>query len=129
KIGQNIQFTSLLLPGEGPGVRGKACPKLPEIARQIVVRYADDHILVVEKPAGLTTVRHADEVAALGKRAKKFLPPTLVDLLPMVLTSSGEPSPVRGRSRIRAVHRIDKETSGLVVLARTQEAETLLGKQ
>ena len=42
-------------------------------------------IIVVEKPAGLTTVRHADEVAALGKRAKKFLPPTLVDLLPAVL--------------------------------------------
>jgi 23S rRNA pseudouridine1911/1915/1917 synthase len=131
KIGQNIQLISPLPPGEGPGVRGKACSKTPEIARQIVVRYVDEHVLVVEKPAGLTTVRHADEVEALGKRAKKFLPPTLVDLLPTVLARSGEPSPVRGRlkGRIRAVHRIDKETSGLVVLARTQEAETHLGKQ
>src|SRR5262249_43161491 len=39
----------------------------------------------------------------------------------------GEPSRVKGR--IRAVHRIDKETSGLVVLARSQEAESRLGKQ
>ena len=30
---------------------------------------------------------------------------------------------------IRAVHRLDKETSGLVVLARTPEAESHLGKQ
>src|SRR5439155_24989716 len=80
---------------------------------------------VVEKPAGLTTVRHADEVESLGKRAKKFLPPTLVDLLPAVLTQQGE----RTKGRIRAVHRLDKETSGLVVLARTQEAERHLGKQ
>ena len=106
-------------------------PKLPEIARNIVVRFVDEHLVVVEKPAGLTTVRHADEVESLGKRAKKFLPPTLVDLLPAVLARAGEPSPVRGRlkGRIRAVHRIDKETSGLVVLARTSEAESHLGKQ
>jgi 23S rRNA pseudouridine1911/1915/1917 synthase len=82
-------------------------------------------VIVVEKPAGLTTVRHADEVQTLGKRAKKFLPPTLVDLLPGVLSSAGH----RNKGRVRAVHRIDKETSGLVVLARTAEAESHLGKQ
>jgi 23S rRNA pseudouridine1911/1915/1917 synthase len=97
----------------------------PDIAREVVVRHADEHILVVEKPAGLTTVRHADETAALGKRAKKFLPQTLVDLLPAVLARAK----VKGTGRVRAVHRIDKETSGLVVLARTPEAERHLGKQ
>ena len=105
-------------------------PRLPECARQIVVRHVDAEIIVVEKPAGLTTVRHADEVAALGKRAKKFLPPTLVDLLPVVM-AHGEPCRISGRvkGRVRAVHRIDKETSGLVVLARTPAAESHLGKQ
>lgn len=88
----------------------------------IVVRYVDAHIVVVEKPAGLTTVRHADEV---DRRARKFLPKTLVDMLPAELARQGHP--VKGR--IRAVHRIDKETSGLVVLARTPAAETHLGKQ
>jgi 23S rRNA pseudouridine1911/1915/1917 synthase len=91
-------------------------PALPDGARQIVVCHVDAEIIVVEKPAGLTTVRHADEVAALGKRAKKFLPRTLVDLMPAVLAHrDGEPCRVKGR--IRAVHRIDKETSGLMVLA------------
>jgi 23S rRNA pseudouridine1911/1915/1917 synthase len=88
----------------------------------IVVRYCDEHIVVVEKPAGLTTVRHADEVDA---RSRKFLPPTLVDLLPVVLTNLKK----QVKGRIRAVHRLDKETSGLVVLARSPQAESHLGKQ
>jgi 23S rRNA pseudouridine1911/1915/1917 synthase len=116
KAGQTIQFDAK------PHVYK---PSLPEAARGIVVRHVDAEIVVVEKPAGLTTVRHADEVAALGKRAKKFLPPTLVDLMPAVLAQTG----AKSKGRIRAVHRIDKETSGLVVLARTPEAESDLGKQ
>jgi 23S rRNA pseudouridine1911/1915/1917 synthase len=94
----------------------------PSLARQIVIRHIDEHLLVVEKPAGLTTVRHAGEVPA---RARKFLPASLVDLLPGVLAQKGH----RHKGRIRAVHRLDKETSGLVVLARTPAAESHLGKQ
>lgn len=112
KVGQHIQ-----LEGKPPPAKA-AQPS-------IVVRHIDEHVIVVEKPAGLTTVRHADEVESLGKRAKKFLPPTLIDLLPAVLAQSGVP----GKGRIRAVHRIDKDTSGLVVLARTPQAESHLGKQ
>ncbi len=89
----------------------------------IKIVYLDDHILVVDKPPGVTTVRHADEAKAFGPRARRYLPPTLVDLLPGVM-----PKKQRG-PRIRAVHRLDKETSGLVVLARTPAAETHLGKQ
>jgi 23S rRNA pseudouridine1911/1915/1917 synthase len=77
----------------------------------------------VNKPAGLTTVRHASEAEELGRRAQKFLPPTLIDLLPGIL-------PIKERTgRFRAVHRLDKETSGLVVVARTPAAETNLGLQ
>lgn len=115
KLGQHIQLE----------LKSSADKPIAESAPRIFVRFSDEHLVVVEKPAGLTTVRHADEVEALGKRAKKFLPPTLVDLLPDVLAGSGKP--IKGR--IRAVHRIDKETSGLVVMARTGEAESNLGKQ
>jgi 23S rRNA pseudouridine1911/1915/1917 synthase len=89
-------------------------------AEQIVVRYVDAHIVVVDKPPGLTTMRHAEEVAEFGQRGKRFLPPTLADLLPARLG-------VRGP--IRAVHRLDKETSGLLVFARNKVAERDLGKQ
>src|SRR5262245_44943718 len=98
-------------------------PPLSPLAQAIRVRHLDEHIVVVDKPAGLTTVRHAAEVEEVSRRARKFLPPTLVDLLPHVLPAKER------RGRLRAVHRLDKETSGLVVLARTAAAESHLGKQ
>src|SRR5262245_48487882 len=47
-----------------------------------IIVYADAQVLVVDKPAGLTTMRHPGEAAAFGRRARRFLPPTLADLLP-----------------------------------------------
>src|SRR5262249_3160859 len=89
------------------------------------IRYADKHIVVVDKPAGLTTMRHAEDVAEFGRRAQRYLPPTLADLVPdLVATRSSE-----RETHMRAVHRLDKETSGLVVFARTVEAERHLGRQ
>jgi 23S rRNA pseudouridine1911/1915/1917 synthase len=90
-----------------------------------VLRHVDPDVVVVDKPAGLTTMRHAEEAAEFGARGKRFLPPTLADLLPALLPPSrrGRPAPVR------AVHRLDRDTSGLVVFARTPEAEGHLGKQ
>ncbi len=88
-----------------------------------VIRFADAHLVVVEKPAGLTTMRHAHEAAEFGARGRRFLPPTLADLLPELLARGGK------RPRVRAVHRLDRETSGLVVFALTGEAESHLGRQ
>jgi len=89
------------------------------------VRFADAHVVVVDKPAGLTTMRHAEEVAEFGRRARRYLPPTLADLLPPLL-AAGRPGRL---PLVRAVHRLDKDTSGLVVFARTPEAERHLGLQ
>jgi 23S rRNA pseudouridine1911/1915/1917 synthase len=86
-----------------------------------VIRFADAHVVVVDKPAGLTTMRHPEEAAEFGARARRFLPPTLADLLPGLLGG--------GRARVIAVHRLDKETSGLVVFARTPAAARHLGRQ
>lgn len=90
-----------------------------------VVVFADEQVVVVDKPAGLTTMRHADEAREHGARAQRFLPPTLQDLLPAVLPRSRGGKP----AAVRAVHRLDKETTGLVVFARTPAAEGNLGKQ
>ena len=93
------------------------------------VRFVDDHVAVVDKPAGLTTMRHPEEAAQFGARGRRFLPPTLAELLPVALAAR----PKRGRQepapRVRAVHRLDKETSGLVVFALTVAAERNLDKQ
>jgi 23S rRNA pseudouridine1911/1915/1917 synthase len=89
------------------------------------ILFTDAHILVVDKPAGLTTVRHSSEIREIGTRARRFLPPTLVDLLPGLLVQARIP----GKKRLRAVHRLDKDTSGVLILARTPEAERNLGLQ
>src|SRR5262245_10855210 len=86
-----------------------------------VLVYSDDSIAVVNKPPGLTTMRHADETAEFGERAKHYLPATLADLLPAMLGRPGKP--------VRAVHRIDRDTSGVIVFARTQPAEVHLTEQ
>jgi 23S rRNA pseudouridine1911/1915/1917 synthase len=92
----------------------------PATPSGIVVRHADDAVAVVDKPAGLTTMRHADEAAEFGPRGKRFLPKTLADYLPRLIPGGGP---------LRPVHRIDRDTSGLVVFARNPEAEKNLGRQ
>jgi 23S rRNA pseudouridine1911/1915/1917 synthase len=85
-----------------------------------VLRHVDDAVVVVEKPPGVTTHRSGSEAAEFGQRGQRFLPSTLADRLPALLPGGGP---------ILAVHRIDRDTSGLVVFARTPEAEAALGKQ
>lgn len=92
----------------------------PAPAFDISLRYFDEVIAVVEKPFGLTTMRHAEEAAEFGARAKHYLPKTLADVLPGVL---GQREPVF------PVHRLDRDTTGLVVFALTKDAESHLGQQ
>jgi 23S rRNA pseudouridine1911/1915/1917 synthase len=126
--GQRLEvFVTEVEPSARPPARPqeKRERPLPVTSRLPTIRHADAQVVVVDKPAGLTTVRHAAETAEFGARAQRFLPPTLADLLPALL-SRGE----SGRQgRLRAVHRLDKETSGLVVFARTAQAERELGDQ
>jgi 23S rRNA pseudouridine1911/1915/1917 synthase len=108
-------------PSKAQGVPPTPRQSAPGLRPAIV--YADAHLVVVNKPAGLTTMRHSHEAAEFGERGRRFLPPTLQDLLPDLLSKG------RGKERLRAVHRLDKETSGLVVFARTPVAESNLGRQ
>jgi 23S rRNA pseudouridine1911/1915/1917 synthase len=95
-------------------------PKQPEL---IVIRHLDEDIVVVEKPSGISTMRHRSERE--WSEDRKALSPTLEDLVPKIIANrEGRPSP-----RLRIVHRLDKETSGLLVMARTVVAERMLGKQ
>jgi 23S rRNA pseudouridine1911/1915/1917 synthase len=80
--------------------------------------------MVVEKPAGIPTVRHPAEYHWPARR--RALAPTLDDL---VLSQIGVFSKKGTRPRLRVVHRLDKETSGLMVFARTVVAERGLGSQ
>lgn len=101
----------------------------PPRADDVRIHYVDAHLVVVEKPAGMTTMRHSEELDWPERR--KDRQPTLDEVLPRLLSkrqvdrSSGRVK----RPRIRAVHRLDRDTSGLLVFARTAEAERLLVHQ
>ena len=83
--------------------------------------YVDDAIVVVNKPVGLTTMRQKDEVEEFGEHGQKFLTRTLAGLLPGLLGTPDKP--------VIAVHRLDRDTSGLVVFARTRAAGESLTQQ
>lgn len=114
---------------EGDTVELLARPaKSPQVhIDQIPIRHIDEHIVVVEKPAGISTVRHPAERDWLEER--RLLVITLDDL---VMRQIGMRLPTKRhdpRPRLRVVQRLDKETSGLVVFARTVHAERGLGMQ
>ncbi|MGO8808307.1 MAG: RluA family pseudouridine synthase [Candidatus Sulfotelmatobacter sp.] len=105
----------------------KPAPAPPKPS-DVRVRYLDSHIVVVEKPAGMTTTRHKEERDWPARR--KQLQPTLDELLPAIIArmesrqrGKGVPPP------IRPVHRLDRETSGLLAFARSVKGERNLGEQ
>jgi len=99
----------------------------PTQADDIIVRHLDEHVIVVEKPSGVNTVRHPSERDWPERR--KELVPTLEDLVPRLIRLREGKWEKGPPPRLRVVHRLDKETSGLVVFARTVAAERGLGKQ
>jgi 23S rRNA pseudouridine1911/1915/1917 synthase len=100
----------------------------PPTHEDIVIRYLDGHVVVIEKPAGVTTVRHPEEAHWPARR--KQLQPTLDELLPKVIARYENKRLAKGTlPRIRPVHRLDRDTSGLMVFARSLEAERGLGQQ
>lgn len=107
-------------PPRAAGPNAPKKPAAPGLPASVIV-YEDDAVVVANKPAGLTTMRHKDEAEEFGARAQKFLPKTLADLLPVALGAPDRP--------LTAVHRIDRDTSGLVVFARTRAAAEHLTKQ
>jgi 23S rRNA pseudouridine1911/1915/1917 synthase len=99
----------------------------PRQEEAVVVRHLDEHVVVVEKPSGVSTVRHPVERNWTERR--KALSPTLEDFVPKIIARREGRVRKGPLPRLRIVHRLDKETSGLVVFARTVAAERGLGKQ
>lgn len=78
--------------------------------------FEDDHLIVVNKPAGMVVHPAAGNVDG-----------TLVNAL--LFHCAGRLSSINGVARPGIVHRIDKDTSGLLVVAKTDAAHEGLAKQ
>jgi 23S rRNA pseudouridine1911/1915/1917 synthase len=113
---------------EGQVVEVLAAPVAPPRQHEALrIRHLDAHVVVVEKPSGVSTVRHPVERDWPARR--KALHPTLEDLVPPLIAAREGKRRKGPLPRLRVVHRLDKETSGLVVFARTVAAEAGLGRQ
>jgi 23S rRNA pseudouridine1911/1915/1917 synthase len=100
RAGQQVEVAAM--PDPAPS----AAPPLPP------VRYRDEHLLVIAKPAGM--VVHPGHGRPDG---------TLVD----ALRGAGIPlAPAGGDERPGIVHRLDRDTSGLLVVASTDAAHAAL---
>jgi 23S rRNA pseudouridine1911/1915/1917 synthase len=91
-----------------------AGPPAPE-ARPLAVRYEDERLLVVAKPAGL--VVHPAPGHPTG---------TLVNAL---LGREGSLSSAGGQDRPGIVHRLDKDTSGLLLVAKDDATHQALARE
>jgi len=103
--GQEISYEFLSAPKKEP----------LDIDFDIEILYEDDDMLIVNKPSGLV-VHPAPSVKT----------PTLVDWL---MHKGISLSTISGEQRFGIVHRIDKETTGALVVAKNNESHTALSSQ
>jgi len=89
-------------------MRKRSNPVNRRLARGLVILYEDPDILVVDKPAGLLTVGTGTDKS----RTAYF-----------ILTDYVRRGSARSRNRVFIVHRLDRETSGVLIFAKSEEAK------
>ena len=108
------KFDHRLQPGDVVSVRSeKEKPARNRLPAAMKIHFEDEHLIVIHKPRNLLSVASESE---REKTAYHFLGDYV---------RGGQ---ARSRERIFIVHRLDQETSGLMVFARTSEAKELLQK-
>jgi tRNA pseudouridine32 synthase/23S rRNA pseudouridine746 synthase len=78
-----------------------------DLVRSLVI-YEDPHVLALNKPAGLSSQGGRGQVNTLDEMLWAFARP--------------------GKARPRLIHRLDRDTSGVILTAKTQPAASFLGK-
>lgn len=108
-------------------------PQPPSDA-DVRVLHLDESVVVIDKPSGMMSLRHVAEIDWPAR--KRALQPSADEV---VLRAVGRfqrgrddlsalPPKLR-RKHVRSVHRLDRDTSGLLLFARTVEAEQHLVRQ
>jgi RluA family pseudouridine synthase len=92
-------------------MRNHARRENPTLAKGLAILYEDGVILVVDKPAGLLTV---------GSDSGKSL--TAYSILTNYVRKRND----RSRNRVFVVHRLDRDTSGVLLFAKNEEAKRRL---
>ena len=111
-----------LNPGERVEVHQESLQRPPGL-ESIKVQHVDRDIVVVEKPARMLAERHRKERS--WHRSKRERHPTLDELVPELIYSAERTD----RPPLLPVHRIDRDTSGLLVFARHEQSQEALIQQ
>lgn len=126
RLTQWIKSGDVLLDGETPAprqivnggeevvVRAQSTQEVPMAPESIAldIRYEDDDVLVINKPVGLVVHPGAGQPGGTLQNALLHFDPRLAEI-----------------PRAGIVHRLDKDTSGVMVVARTLPAHTSLVEQ
>ena len=96
---------------------------LPPRPADAQIEYVDAHVVVVQKPSGMMTHRRPEERqwSAERKARQPTLDESLNELLARRAAASGRSGLRSGL--VRCVHRLDRDTSGILVFARNEDAE------
>lgn len=112
KVGQTVRFVE---PEPDPDF------PTPEPG-EVKVVYEDDALMVIDKPSGL--VVHPNTFQDHNTLVQRLL-----FLIPQIRESLYDPESPVSRLRPGIVHRLDKDTSGLMVVAKTRPAMLALAEQ
>lgn len=114
-----------LTSGESVAVLDRPAPP-PPTDDDVRIIYVDDDVVVTEKPSGMTTLRRKDEMGWSAARRRQQ--PTLDECVPRMIRAhavrKNKSRHVRQRlPKLFSVHRIDRDSSGLLMFARNEEAQ------
>lgn len=107
--------------GDTIEIRSRPFPPPPK-DDDVAILFADPHIVVVNKPSGMLSLRHPGDVG--WNQARKDRQPSLEEALMRRLAKRERKQPEA--IELLAVHRIDRETSGVLMMARTEAAQQKL---
>jgi 23S rRNA pseudouridine1911/1915/1917 synthase len=115
-------------PGEEVQIYDQPLPSPPG-DDDVNVCYVDADMIVVEKPSGMITLRRQSDVNWTW--ARKNLHPTLDECVPRLVGQHAAEKKNNNRNyqklpKLFPVHRIDRDSSGLLVFARNEEAQTAI---
>jgi 23S rRNA pseudouridine1911/1915/1917 synthase len=126
----------IALDERAPAARAPQTPEdgVPSDVRdaRVAVLHADAHVVVVAKPAGLSTVPFESDRPGRPSRGVGVPEDTLEARVRKWVERRGERragSRRPGRPNLGVVHRLDKETTGLIVFTRTWLAKQSLSAQ
>jgi len=126
--GQSVKAKHRLAGGEAIEIDGEPQPPpLHAFAEDIPLEilYEDQHLAVVNKPAGMMVHAGAGTVPARSGESDDRNRGTLVNAL---LFHFGKLSEVGGSLRPGIVHRLDKQTSGIILVAKDDSTHRKLGE-